>query len=514
MSINFIPNDPLAGPAAPAARVITRRPNRPASRAGFTLSNPSPDGAFPPGTPGFLFWQCREAGLAAIEAWEAFAGPLTAWQGNRKRLPLLQDVGVDVNAFYDRDSFSFFHQKIGATTLFSGASTEVVSHEVGHGLLDSVRPELWDAPFLETGAFHEAFGDCIAMLTCLNDRETRKKLLATTTTLRKRNFVESVMEELADGIRRLDPTHNAAAPRHAFNTFQFQIPETLPDDGGPGTLIDEVHSFGMVFTGCFYDLIAAIFADQSSRTEAKLLASAKTAGALLVEGARTAPITPRYFQAVGRAMVLADQQRHAGANRDRIRTAFQKHDVMLGANAMLAPAAALAGGPPRLGQAAAIGKATRADLAARLGAPRGTRLSVQPAAVAGQSFARVVHKQKVALGGLDNRLRGVTIDAEVPVMVGASGSRAAVMGHMPEPVATEREVQAFVESLMAHGQIEFDGGNAGAVGAVGGRAAAMGAVGPRKGGVRRATHRVKVVGGRKVLARVRFHCGYHQCPDV
>ena len=89
MSINFIPNDPLAGSSAPGPRVITKRKNRPASRASFTLSNPSPDGTFDPGTPGFLYWQCREAGLAALEAWETFAGPLTKWQGNRKKLALL-----------------------------------------------------------------------------------------------------------------------------------------------------------------------------------------------------------------------------------------------------------------------------------------------------------------------------------------------------------------------------------------------------------------------------------------
>jgi Fungalysin metallopeptidase (M36) len=499
MSINFIPNDPLAGASAPGILSKTKRPNRPASRASFTFKNPSAEGKFDPGTPGFLFWQCREAGLAALQAWETFAGQLAKWQGNRKKLPLLQDVGVDVNAFYDRASFSFFHRAIGPKTFFSGASTDVVSHEVGHGLLDSVRPQLWDAPFLEAGAFHEAFGDCVAILTALHDLDTRKALLAATTTLRKRNFVESTAEELSDGIRRLLPTHNAAEPRHAFNTFQFQIPETLPDDGGPGELIDEVHSFGMVFTGCFYDLIALIFADQPAKTEAALLASARTAGALLVEGAKTALITPRFFQAVGRAMVLADEQSHAGANRDRIRIAFQKHSIMLGANAMLAPAATLAGAAPHLGRVAAIGPATRKDLAARLGAPRGARLSVEHAAVSGQSFARVLHTQTVSLGALDNRLKGVTIAAEVPVMVGESGGRAAVMGHMPEPVSTEREVNAFVGSLLSHGQIEFGGGARGprrAVGAVAGRPAP----------VSRETHRVTTVGGKKLLSRVRFHC--------
>jgi hypothetical protein len=480
-------------------RAQKRHASRPASRAGFTLSGAVAAGTFQPGTPGFLFWQCREAGLSALEAWESCAGKLTRWQGNRKRLLLLQDVGVDLNAFYDRASFSFFHRTIGSTILFSGESTDVVSHEVGHGLLDSIRPDLWDAPFLETGAFHEAFGDCVAVLTALSDRETRQKLLAATPTLRQRNFVESTAEQLSDGIRRLVPTHSAAEPRHAFNTFQFQIPETLPDDGGPGALINEVHSFGMLFSGCFYDLIAAVFGDLPAKNEAGLLKAAQTAGALLVGGAKSALLTPRFFQAVGRAMVFADDQLNAGANRDRIRIAFLNHNILLGANAMLAPAAILAGAAPSKGRAASLGAATRRDLLARLGAGRGARLSVEAVEVSGRRFTRALHTQDVPLGALDRGLKGVTAAAPMPVLVGESGGRAALVGHLPEPVSTEREVQAFVRSLLHHGRIEFAAPKRAVAAKRGVAAEAMQAA--------QATHRVRSVGGKKVLERIRFHCG-------
>jgi hypothetical protein len=215
-----------------------------------------------------------------------------------------------------------------------------------------------------------------------------------------------------------------------------------------------------------------------------------------VEGARTALVTPRFFQAVGRAMVLADQQSNAGGNRDLIRAAFSSHSILLGANAMLAPAATLAGAAPRLGRTAAIGSATRKDLLARLGAAPGARLAVETALVSGQSFARVVHTQTVALGVLDRRLKGVTMGADVPVMVGESGGRAAVIGQLPEPVSTEREVSAFVESLLRHGQIELEGGDP----------RTRGALAKAKGPISRETHRVKTVGGKKVLVRLRFHC--------
>ena len=255
MPINHIPNDPRAGATAPPMRTQAKRPNRPATRSGFTFPGAPPEGTAAPGTEQFLFWQCREAALAALEAWEASAGAHKKWQGNRSKLPLLHDDGEDMNAFYDRSSFSFFHQTVGNATFFSGASTDVVAHEIGHGLLDSVRPDFFSVNFLEVGAFHEAFGDCMAILTALGDLETRQKLLAVTTNLRKKNFVEGTAEDLSEGIRRLQSNHNAATPRRAFNTHQFQLPQTLPLDGGPGKLINEVHSFGMVFTGCFWDLL-------------------------------------------------------------------------------------------------------------------------------------------------------------------------------------------------------------------------------------------------------------------
>ena len=129
--------------------------------------------------------------------------------------------------------------------------------------------------------------------------------------------------------------------------------------------------------------------------------------------------------------------------------------------------------------------------------------------LAGHRFARVVHSQQVPLGSLDKRLKGVTVTAPVPVMVGDSGGRAAVMGQLPEPVSTEREAQAFVESLLSNGQIEL-GSRRAAPAAVQARGAAArsraGAASGAQKAVPRETHRVASVGGKKVLVRMRFQC--------
>jgi len=489
MPINFIPNDPRAGSAAPRMRVQSPRPNRPASKSGFTFTDESPEQTADPGTPEFLFWQCREAALAALEAWEASAGAHTQWQGNRKKLPLRQDEGEDLNAFYDRTSFSFFHKTVNGTTFFSGASTDVVAHEVGHGLLDSVRPEFFAVNFLEVGAFHEAFGDCMAILTALGDRETRQKLLAATANLRKRNFVESTAEDLSEGIRQLQPSHNAAEPRHAFNTFKFQLPTSLPNNGGPGELINEVHSFGMLFTGCFWDLIANLFGAAPSQTEAALLSAAQLAGEITIAGAKTAVVTPRFLQSVGRSMMLADQSLHGGANADHIRDAFRRHDILVGTSATLVPSMVLAGSAPK---GASLGAATRKDLVRRLGGGRSAKLSMTAANVFGTRVVSAVQTRDVPLGGVDKRLKGVVAKAQEPVLVGGSGGRASIMGALPNTTDTEVEVESFVKSLLAHGRIAFAKP----------KKSAFAAVGPDT----HTTHVIKTVGGKKVLERVRFLC--------
>ena len=500
MTINFIPNDPLAGATAPAMRTQAARSTRAASRSGFIFSHTSPQGVALPGTPKFLFWQVREAAIAAVQAWEASAGPHTAWQGKRKKLPLLQDAGTDLNAFYDRDTFSFFHQTVGNTTFFSGASTDVVAHEVGHGLLDSVRPDFFDVNFLEVGAFHEAFGDCMAMLTALGDPATRQALLAAAPMLRKRNFVESTAEELSRGIGLAFPGHNASEPRHAFNTLQFQIPSTLPSNGGPGAFINEVHSFGMVFTGCFWDLIANLYAASAQQTEAALLAAAQLAGKILIAGAKAAVVTPRFMQSMGRAMTLADQSLNAGANRVHIRDAFGRHNILLGSNAMLAPSMALAGAAPKK---ATIDAATRKDLLVRMGSVRGATLSLSAANVFGTPVVNAVQTRAVDLGRLSSQLKGVVAMAQDPVMVGASGGRAAVVGGVPHNADTDAEIQAFVESLLVHRRIAFAKPAK--------RAAATSAHRSHPSHPSHTTHAIKSVGGRKVLQRTRFQCFCGTC---
>jgi hypothetical protein len=497
MTINFIPNDPKAS-GGPPLRRKTPRAERASSVAGFTYVTHAPAAPHPLGDPEFLFWQSREAALAAVATYEGLHGKkVTRWarSSNRRKLDLQPNAGTDLNAYYDGQSLSFFEYTTGSKTTWSGASTDVVSHEAGHALLDQARPDLWDSSYTETNAFHEAFGDCVAILTAFEDSATR---LLVRTKIRRQNFVEATAEDLSDGVRRaLGASHPAAKPRHAHNTFKWALPSTLPASGPPNVLSSEVHSFARVFTGCFYDTILNILRDRIGASQAptstQLVAAVRTAGKLLLRAAAEAPLAVRFFQSVGRAMVLADQAANNGANRMAIHDAFQKHNVALGSAAMLAPVAALGG---EVGRRGALSRSAVQDLRARLGAKPAERMLVEPREIGGLTVVCATHLKHVSLGGLDRRLKGVVAVAPRPVLLRPVDRTVALLGGVPEATTSDDEVKAFVETLIASDRIAFD------------RAARSGIKSAVKQDVRLRlpTHAVHKVGATKVLRRVRFAC--------
>jgi hypothetical protein len=512
MPIAFIPNDPSTQGTLPL-RQQPARSDRPTARAGFNFEDHNPEDLYDFGTTDFLFWQSREAALATVEAWEAFAGNLIRWADrseNPRRIDLstIYDDGETVgpsrlNAYYDGLGVRFFDFNDGSETTYSGNSTDTVSHEVGHALLDAIRPEFFQTMLPEVNAFHEAFGDCISILTALADRPARVELLRASPDLSAPNFVEAGSEYLSAAIRRQFGNVSPSKPRRALNDFQWQLPSTLPAgrfQDPPELLSREPHSFSRVFIGCFYDLLRSVFTSAPAQDEASLAGAAVKVGGLLVAAVRATPETARYFQAVGRAMVRVDAQQNAGENRARIGQAFAGHGILLGSAAMTAPSAALAGPAPKiLKTVATLETSTLDDLRQRIRAKKSAEFEVRPLSLLGDDVAEALHRREVPLGDIDNRLKGVVAYAAESVLVGSSGRRAAVLGTLPEPNRTVDEVNSFVESLVRHNQIAF-----------GRRASRASAVGDATADERLPqpyTHVIRRVDGKRVLTRIRFFCG-------
>jgi hypothetical protein len=269
-----------------------------------------------------------------------------------------------------------------------------------------------------------------------------------------------------------------------LNTLQWEIPVTLPPAGLPAALTSEPHSYSRIFTGCFYDTVCNIFAGQPNQDEQGLLAAAQTAGRLLIAGAQAAPEVARFFQAVGRAMMLADEAASGGAHHAAIRDGFAGHNIAIGSTVMLAPTSGLAGSAPTVDTAAGtalLPAAARRDLLKRIGARRG-RLSVTGHELGGQAIAKAVHRRGVPLGKLDRRLKGVV-------------ARAVLLGHLPDARATADEVHHFVGTLLEHGAVAF---------ATAKRGATRKAAAPASWFL--PTHTLQTRGGKTVLKRIRFSC--------
>lgn len=501
MPINFIPNDPKAG--APVARTQAPVANRPSSKVRFVVTGLPPQAVYPAATANFVAWQSREAAFRTLDVYEQICGALPGWTGRptRKTLRLVPNAGVDLNAYYDRDSITFFQAAVGGGFVFSGASSDVVAHEAGHAILDAIRPDLWDVSMIEVAAFHEGFGDCIAIMFALSDQATRTSVLAS---LGSANFVEATAEELSNAIKAAaGPSHNAAAPRRARNNFKWALPQTLPANGPPGTLINESHSLGQLVSGVYYDLIRGLLGS-GAPTQLKLWNACQKATLLLAEAARQAPIEPRFLASWGRTMLAVDQHRHGGANIQTIKTAFANHGLTVSATGFLAPQMALTEPRKRKGRAPkhfTISATAKERVRDFLRVEEGTVLRMRELTLG--RVTEIAADAKVDLSGLSERLAGVVTHVPRPVMVGESDGAMAVVGAVAPAMLYSLEVREFVATLVGRDAVDFGDGADPWPANEGTAAAGAGFVGWK--GAK--THVVNREAGEPTLKRVAFSCG-------
>jgi hypothetical protein len=138
----------------------------------FSFDGPTPKPApYQQGTAEFRYWTAAEALRRGADFWANLVS-LQRWQPGPV-LKVLLDEGVDLNAFYDRNALNFFHGPSPNGTVFSDESPDIVCHEMGHAILDSLKPQLWGVGSHEAAAFHESFGDISAILSALQLQELR-----------------------------------------------------------------------------------------------------------------------------------------------------------------------------------------------------------------------------------------------------------------------------------------------------------------------------------------------------
>ena len=385
--------------------------------------------AYEPATPEFRFWAAAEALGRAAGMWsQLLPAGVTWYRSVGSRLQAFLDEGEDFNAYYDRHGLKFFHGTAAGVTVYSGESPDVVCHELGHAVLDALRPQLFGTAFAEVAAFHESFGDMSAMLSDLQLKSVRSEVLAETgQNVYRSSRLSRLAEQLGWAIRQIAPDAvEGDCLRNAVNSFFYQDPATLPPRGPAGTLSSEPHSFSRVFTASFLQSIAGMFLLQPTQDEQGLLAAGRDAALLLVDAAGAAPVVPTYYSQVAAHMIAADAQRNQSRYSNVLKAAFAKHGVLSldSVNTLRAPEAQAAAAP-------------MAELRAVAPEPEVPALVAIPGA-------------RYGLG------------EDLLVQAPAEPKRFSVMSAGPDITAAEapahdRAAQSFVEDLFRRGDVRVEG---------------------------------------------------------
>jgi hypothetical protein len=300
-------DDPLSGfpPFAVPA------PNLAGGRLPVRILDPQPPPReYPLGTAEFRYWVAASALARGVDFWSAVLPSNAAWRtgGN---LPVRLDAGTSVGGSYRRSvGIEFFHESAAGRIFFSCESPDLVCHELGHAVLDIIRPEIFNVADVEQASFHEAFGDISAMLCALQAPQVRAAILAETGgRLRRDSRVSRIAESIGRVQNRVSP--HVSPPeflRNAANEHNYRPPSTLTMSGPHTSLTSQPHNFCRVFTGAFLELLDNFLAVVNPQPRERDLADAAgLAARVLVAAVVTSPPVTGYYAQVAGQMVA-----HAG----------------------------------------------------------------------------------------------------------------------------------------------------------------------------------------------------------
>ncbi len=334
--VSYYPQDPKA--SRPAEMSLDR------SEVGDRLEGPRikmddgeparPDAQgnyiFPPGSREMQQTNSMACATRTLRLFEDELGHEIPW-AFRGKLAIHPHYGEGFNAFYLRQdhSINFFDgvDPVAKKTVAGSESLDVVSHETGHAVLDALKPGLvgWFGSE-QAAAFHESFGDLAAILTSLHDENVLTALVAETAgDLRRPNQVAKLAEEMSAGINHVYLKSSRPedwAMRDANNDFIYLDPSRLPDKAPPEVLSREPHSFGRIFTGACWELMARMTEEnmQSGQDARQAIVAARDSlQSLCAHGVELGPNRLKRLSQMAQSMVKADERYLGGRHGQLLR---------------------------------------------------------------------------------------------------------------------------------------------------------------------------------------------------
>ncbi|MFG0317689.1 MAG: hypothetical protein ACF8XB_10470, partial [Planctomycetota bacterium JB042] len=179
---------------------------------------------------------------------ERALGRRVPWAFPGGRLTIHPHYGYGENAWYDRDAgalcFLSFDAADDGRRVHTCLSHDIVVHELGHAVLDGMKPLYNEVDGPDVAGFHEYFGDALAMSSALTMREV---LLAVVRDRPQRLSARNVVSDIA--LEFGTAANGEGALRSGANT------KTMRDVRGSW----EEHDYSEVLSGVFNDVLVALY---------------------------------------------------------------------------------------------------------------------------------------------------------------------------------------------------------------------------------------------------------------
>lgn len=292
---------------------------------------------YPPSDPRRAKAETFAAVSRCINLFKKYYGDFSFAFGDDK-LGVFADSGKMLQGFYKREQKAIicYHNPdpIYGGNVFTGASNDVASHETGHSILDGIRPNYYLSTNPEPRAFHEAFGDCLAIHSGLcDDRVVARVAVQTGGDLSKPNVAARIAEEMGIAVNNDDGANTTGGDylRDANNTFKYVDPSTLPEKSPMSELSWNNHNFSRVWTGAHFDLLKLMVNEQMAHgaDPKKAIAAANDECLqMLANMLKEAPQFDFTFKDMANAMLTADAKHRDGKRLDLIKQAFVGRNIL------------------------------------------------------------------------------------------------------------------------------------------------------------------------------------------
>lgn len=348
-TVRVFPQDPLVGPTEEIElpkEILGNKLSSPrmkiSDRAPIAIADPEGNyTGYEVGTPQFDQVNAYAIVANTLSMYDKYLGRQAEWSF-RGPLTVVPHKGTGKTAYFNgrEGSINFFEWQSPSLgkRVTTSQSADVIAHEIGHAVWDGLRPRAGYSN--EAGAFHEAFGDCSALLHALQqDSNLSKALQQNGGDLRQPSLLSRMAEEFGTAFNKEDKDpNNDDRPyyRTALNEFKYIDPKKLPDDDYPPTVGEDVltrefHSFSRVWSGAFYRMLTALYdgekADGKSELEA-LKAARDTLGENWGKALHELPPSGIKFSVVAESMLRVAARDQDKTTFDRLASVLVDRDVL------------------------------------------------------------------------------------------------------------------------------------------------------------------------------------------